>query len=150
MIKSNQPLLDTCCPRLLVASIEFSMLALLSAVAAAVDVPFSSLSLPVCLTLAAFVSLSLCASQKSSSPPQSLLPNPQTDEFLAMLGLDHVVTVPCPGFQPRFGGGGGGGGGSGHGEGSGEGDAEGAAAVQDKYEIDLDAARDDPNEIQLD
>lgn len=69
-----------------------------------------------------------------------------------MLGLDHVVTVPCPGFQSRFGGGGGGGGGgSGHGEGSGGVDAEGSAAVQDdKYEIDLDAARDDPNEIQLD
>lgn len=65
-----------------------------------------------------------------------------------MLGLDHVVTVPCPGFQSRFGGGGGGG--SGHGVGSGAGDAEGAAVEQDKYEIDLDAAREDPNEIQLD
>ncbi|CAB1120964.1 unnamed protein product [Ectocarpus sp. CCAP 1310/34] len=91
-----------------------------------------------------------CQGQKSSKPPQSLLPNPQTDEFLAMLGLDHVVTVPCPGFQSRFRGGGGGGG-SLHGEGSGGVDAEGSAAVQDdKYEIDLDAARDDPNEIQLD
>ncbi|CAM9554255.1 unnamed protein product [Pylaiella littoralis] len=93
----------------------------------------------------------------------SLLPNPQTDEFLAMLGLDHVVTVPCPGFKPRhdYGGGQGGGrtgagggpagtGAGGVGVGIAERGAGAAAAALDTCEIDLDAAREDPNEIQLD
>lgn len=36
-----------------------------------------------------------CRSQHK--PQMRLLPNPQTDELLSLLGLDHVVTVPCSG-----------------------------------------------------
>ena len=69
-----------------------------------------------------------------------------------MLGLDHVVTLPCPGFQPRCGAGGGGGGGGGGGatagsEAVGAGAGAGAGASSEVY---LDAVTQDPNEIQLD
>lgn len=83
--------------------------------------------------------------QTPSTQQQTLLPNPQTDEFLAMLGLDHVITLPCPGFQPRCGAGGGGGGATAGSEAVGAGAGAGASS-----EIDLDAATQDPNEIQLD
>lgn len=70
-----------------------------------------------------------------------LLPNPQTDELLNLLALDHVITVPCPGSAPYkegvsiLGGGGGAGGGEG----------EGGEGAGDPFVIDVD-----PNEIQLD
>lgn len=61
-----------------------------------------------------------------------------------MLGLDHVVTLPCPGFQPHLGGvnPGAGGGATAGGEAGG-----GPSAAT---EVDLGAATQDPNEIQLD
>lgn len=131
---------------------------------------FSPGSLSRSLSLSHFLSLSLCVFQNVPNRIPSLLPNPQTDEFLAILGLDHVVTVPCPGFKPTHtyggqGGGGGaragaggGGGDAGDGDGGAErgvgaaaaGEGEEAGAEADVYEIDLDAAREDPNEIQLD
>lgn len=87
-----------------------------------------------------------------------MMPNPQTDEFLAMLGLDHVVTLPTPGWQSSFPGGEAGAGG-GYGDVTGPG-IDAAAAAEDVRsrkgvegdfcEIDLDSAREDPNEIQLD
>ncbi|CAM9371145.1 unnamed protein product [Scytosiphon promiscuus] len=78
--------------------------------------------------------------QKPPKQIMSLLPNPQTDEFLALLGLDHVVTVPCPGFQPRYG----------ERAGAGGGAPGNASATIAAAGMDLDAARQDPNEIQLD
>lgn len=92
----------------------------------------------------------LCCAQ-GQSKDQKLLPNPQTDELLSLLGLDHVVTVPCPGWQPP-------GASSGSGVGVGGGDSvlgagrvgAGGGPTSDPCEIDLDAARQDPNEIQLD
>lgn len=95
--------------------------------------------------------------QKPPTQLGPLLPNPQTDEFLASLGLYHVVTVPCPGFQPRYGGRAGAGGGTG-GDARAEGNAAGFgrdAAVGEgagagEAGMDLDAATQDPNEIQLD
>lgn len=81
-----------------------------------------------------------------------------------MLGLDHVVTVPSPGYQPRYSYGDGQGGKRGAQTGAGGGataagrDEAGAgiesgsraAMATSSCEIDLDAAREDPNEIHLD
>lgn len=84
-------------------------------------------------------------------PPAGLLPNPQTDELLSLLELDHVVTVPCPGSSTRQGGGNEAEGAEGiRGAGAaGEGAGAGGEAPPDPCEIDLDEAGD-PNEIQLD
>lgn len=73
-----------------------------------------------------------------------LLPNPQTDELLSLLGLDHVVTVQSPSAAGAEKAGGGRNGTGVGGEGAGV-----TNRTADANEIDLDATVD-PNEIQLD
>lgn len=76
--------------------------------------------------------------QKKLKP--GLLPNPQTDELLSLLGLDHVVTIPCgrnAGTQgDKM-------------EGKDSREVARGESTLDPCEIDLDAAGD-PDEIRLD
>lgn len=80
-----------------------------------------------------------------------LLPNPQTDEILSLLGLEHKVTVPSSAWESRY-----------HGvdkPGAFSLLASSAATAEEPsfdestgypFEVDLVGAGKDPNEIELD
>ena len=75
-----------------------------------------------------------------------LLPNPQTDELLSLLGVDHVLTVPCSNWEPFRDGSAEAAGG----DEAGNGDQGWDEHTGFPFEIDVVGARHDPNEIELD
>ncbi|CAM9984150.1 unnamed protein product [Ascophyllum nodosum] len=86
----------------------------------------------------------LTPQEQGRSP--KLLPNPQTDELLSLLGVDHVLTVPCSNWEPFRDGSAEAAGG----DEAGNGDQGWDEHTGFPFEIDVVGARHDPNEIELD